>query len=345
MISTLQVYQQVALQSILHYDNLEVLHYAWNTTLYDPTWPSWIPRWDIPNSPHPLLHPFLYNADRYSRAICEATCDSNRLSVQGFDLGVVKKRDWILRWPVVDGQSTAKNTTKQKLLTMMRLMSRDSYQPEKIERNTGRRIGDHVDQQFADFSAFALYHLDAERESSYISLCSSWCLLCSTYFSRFEGETSSSPTLFYRCETCRYGDYDICIKCYNEGMRCDDPQHSMRLVSTTNIWLPRDPDIIRTLEAHAPGGQSGRFYMHVRHCCVYAVFFTTSRGHQGSAYQTVEQSDIVTILLGSRVPMILHRHGSAYRLVSDCYIDGLMDGEAVDMWQNGELELQSFEIV
>lgn len=42
--------------------------------------------------------------------------------------------------------------------------------------------------------------------------------------------------------------------------------------------------------------------------------------------------------------MILRRHGSAYRLVSDCHIDGLMDGEVVDMWQNGELELKSFEI-
>jgi hypothetical protein len=43
--------------------------------------------------------------------------------------------------------------------------------------------------------------------------------------------------------------------------------------------------------------------------------------------------------------MILRRRGSAYRLVSDCYINGLIDGEAVDMWQNGELELKSFEIV
>lgn len=53
---------------------------------------------------------------------------------------------------------------------------------------------------------------------------------------------------------------------------------------------------------------------------------------------------IVVILFGSQVPFFLRKHGSVYRLVGDCYVQGLMDGEAIDMWKNGELDSEEFKI-
>ena len=53
---------------------------------------------------------------------------------------------------------------------------------------------------------------------------------------------------------------------------------------------------------------------------------------------------MVAILFRLRVPFILRKHNSGYRLVGDCYIQGLIDGKAMAMLKNGELESEMFEI-
>ena len=59
----------------------------------------------------------------------------------------------------------------------------------------------------------------------------------------------------------------------------------------------------------------------------------------------IEPRDIVMILFGSRVPSVLRKHGLVYRLGgSDCDVQGLMDGEAIDIWRNGKLKSEEFEI-
>jgi hypothetical protein len=341
----MEVYRDVALQSILQYQNLEVLHYAWSTAHYDYSWPSWIPRWDIPNT-HcvPLLYPFIYNAGRNYRPMYDVQLKTDSLIAQGFVIGHIAQKDWVLRFPTEDDQSASKFLVKEKLLTMMTLVTRDCWQPDRANENTASRTEAHVPTQFADFSAFVLRHLGDQIENRYISLYCIWCERCNEPFSRYQGGASFLPTTFYHCHICRDGDFDLCVDCYNKNPRCNDLNHTISVVSTTNIWLPHSPNIIGTLESYASGGQSDRFNFHAVYCCKRVAFFRTSTGHQGSGSEMLQRDDVVAVLLGSRVPFILRKFGSAYRLVSDCYVEGFMDGEAIDMWHSGALDLTGFQI-
>lgn len=47
---------------------------------------------------------------------------------------------------------------------------------------------------------------------------------------------------------------------------------------------------------------------------------------------------------GSQVPFIFRKCDSIYRIISNCYVQGLMDGEAIDMWKAGELESEQFKV-
>ncbi|KAF1844479.1 uncharacterized protein K460DRAFT_284891, partial [Cucurbitaria berberidis CBS 394.84] len=74
------------------------------------------------------------------------------------------------------------------------------------------------------------------------------------------------------------------------------------------------------------------------------AFFKTSLGWHGTASMAMKTGDIAVVLFGSRIPFVLRKDGSMYRLVSDCYVQGLMDGEALDMLRNGELESEKFQL-
>jgi hypothetical protein len=68
--------------------------------------------------------------------------------------------------------------------------------------------------------------------------------------------------------------------------------------------------------------------------------FVTEKGHLGLTSQYVRQGDIVAIVSGAQVPFILRRCGSRkYKIVSEAYVDGIMDGEAVNSskWEHIEL--------
>jgi hypothetical protein len=53
----------------------------------------------------------------------------------------------------------------------------------------------------------------------------------------------------------------------------------------------------------------------------------------------MEEGDIVVILFGETVPYVLRPRGVHYLLVGECYVYGIMEGEAIRfLQQKGELE-------
>ncbi|KAF8853909.1 HET-domain-containing protein [Acephala macrosclerotiorum] len=67
-----------------------------------------------------------------------------------------------------------------------------------------------------------------------------------------------------------------------------------------------------------------------RTCGGRALFGTTS-GHIGVGDATMEQGDLVCVLLGGRTPYILRPvDGGKYRFVGECYLHGIMYGEALE---------------
>lgn len=342
----LNVYREVAVQSIQLYGNLEVLCYAWETEPYDPLWPSWVPRWDICSGQGvPALTPFLYDADRQHRAKFDVYYSSNTLKVHGFQIGTVREKSHVVKYQGTENDSRwkKKDRVNEELESILSLVTRDCWRPNRYDENDSCRTGDHnhMAAQFSDFCSFALGHLKTQKHDCYISLFNLWCDTCDADLVSLGGGAVSSPVTIYHCAN---ENFDMCSDCFQKGMRPPDPSWILQPTSPIYMWLPYTRHVIKALKKHAGDGQRERFFHQAANCCNRTTFFHTSEGDQGSASENVEVGDVVVVLLGSRVPMILRQSGSAYRLISDAYVEGFMDGKAVDMFENGELERRSFEI-
>ncbi|KAI1425907.1 HET-domain-containing protein [Xylaria sp. FL1777] len=58
--------------------------------------------------------------------------------------------------------------------------------------------------------------------------------------------------------------------------------------------------------------------------------FVTTTGRLGLGYDCIQAGDVVAIIRGAQVPFILRRQQTgAYNLISEAYVDGIMDGEAL----------------
>ena len=57
-----------------------------------------------------------------------------------------------------------------------------------------------------------------------------------------------------------------------------------------------------------------------------------------------EEGDWVCLVMGSHVLYVLREREGRLGLIGECYVHGLMDGEGLAMIENGEWELQLFEI-
>lgn len=57
--------------------------------------------------------------------------------------------------------------------------------------------------------------------------------------------------------------------------------------------------------------------------------FVTKRGHLGLSSEHIMSGDTIAVILGSQVPFVLRSRGDGkYQVISEAYVDGIMDGEA-----------------
>jgi hypothetical protein len=71
---------------------------------------------------------------------------------------------------------------------------------------------------------------------------------------------------------------------------------------------------------------------------------TTEKGYFGMAPEQTRRGDVVCILLGGRLPVILRPVGQHWEFIGECYIHGVMQGEAMADLENGLYKQQSFEL-
>ncbi|KAK8013011.1 hypothetical protein PG991_010386 [Apiospora marii] len=67
-------------------------------------------------------------------------------------------------------------------------------------------------------------------------------------------------------------------------------------------------------------------------------FFITDDGKMGMGTGFLEARDIICVPLGCCTPVILRPEGedNEYRFVGDCYVDGYMNGEAIEAWKKDQ---------
>ncbi|KAI9866606.1 MAG: hypothetical protein M1813_001158 [Trichoglossum hirsutum] len=79
------------------------------------------------------------------------------------------------------------------------------------------------------------------------------------------------------------------------------------------------------------------------HITVWRRMITTGRGYVGMAPEAVQNDDIICVLLGCTVPVVLRQvEDSIFEYVGECYIHGVMEGEAMEWFETGECQLEDF---
>jgi hypothetical protein len=74
-------------------------------------------------------------------------------------------------------------------------------------------------------------------------------------------------------------------------------------------------------------------------------FFITKDGRMGMAHFDVEEGDLICVLFGGQVPFVLRKSGpERFTFISECYIHGIMDGEAMKEYQQGRYTRQWFHL-
>ena len=75
---------------------------------------------------------------------------------------------------------------------------------------------------------------------------------------------------------------------------------------------------------------SPTFQDDLRYRCLGRKLFSTASGHIGLGNVTLEPGDLVCVFLGGRTPFIIRPVGEKYQFVGDCYVHGIMQGQALE---------------
>lgn len=74
-------------------------------------------------------------------------------------------------------------------------------------------------------------------------------------------------------------------------------------------------------------------------------FMTTTKGYVGFVPRRSQVNDLIFVLMGSNLPLVLRPcENGLYKLVGECYIHGIMEGEAMEGLDNGEYKLETVVI-
>jgi hypothetical protein len=91
-----------------------------------------------------------------------------------------------------------------------------------------------------------------------------------------------------------------------------------------------------TFLAEAGRGKDARGFTEVAtEVCPCHVLFLTSGGHLGLGLENISPGDSVWVLGGTHLPFVLRKVKSYYKLVGDCFIDDIMDGQVIHSMKHG----------
>ena len=61
----------------------------------------------------------------------------------------------------------------------------------------------------------------------------------------------------------------------------------------------------------------------------YRRFGTTDKGYMGMFPAQTQERDIVALIYGARTPFVIRPITNSYHFIGECYVHGIMDGEAM----------------
>ena len=100
-----------------------------------------------------------------------------------------------------------------------------------------------------------------------------------------------------------------------------------------------------TLLQHlSDGGKLEEYAALAANYCFNRSFIITSAGQMGIGPSDTRIGDTVSVILGGGVPYIIRRHGASWAFVGESYVQGLMNGEAIQAYKQGVIPEEILEI-
>ena len=114
--------------------------------------------------------------------------------------------------------------------------------------------------------------------------------------------------------------------------------------SVAGTKAKRHPSLIHKIAEEASGGYWKDFEASFRNVSFKRVLFETRYGDVGLGPETVKLNDQVWVLFGSRNPFLLRPKNEYYQVVGECYVDRLMEGQAVTQLREGKLTAENIQL-
>ena len=72
---------------------------------------------------------------------------------------------------------------------------------------------------------------------------------------------------------------------------------------------------------------------------------TSETGYMGLVSHQAQIGDVIYMLWGGSVPYLLRPKGDGFWIVGECYVHGLMDGEAMNLFKQGKTDIKEISII
>ncbi|KAH7381934.1 heterokaryon incompatibility protein-domain-containing protein [Cadophora sp. MPI-SDFR-AT-0126] len=339
-----EVYRQIVLGSISEGRSLQVLSHAIEDSKYRKDYPTWMPLWHATSSRFTgPRRTFLYNASRDHEPQVRTFTNPMLLGLDGVEVGIVTKTSTNIILSDANELQTEEinhGTTLAEIQEISRLIVRDCWQPEhNWMQEAVCRTRSQATTHFADFCAFISERLQKTPGPTLLSLHGKWCNICMARHVTSPASGLDEILEIFHCETCF--DFDMCMRCRKAGHTCPG-QHELSPRPIPSMICQLGEQTHAMLEAQKGNGNAERFDLGVRQSFDGKCFVKLSNGLLGLASDKTRVGDLVVVFFGGRVPFILRQQGSFYALLGECYVHGIMDGEAIDGWRKGILQQNTF---
>jgi hypothetical protein len=108
--------------------------------------------------------------------------------------------------------------------------------------------------------------------------------------------------------------------------------------------MPIRHNTLNLLQSRAVEGSWERYRKAAREACNNRKIFRTGREYIGLGPRALQDGDGIWILFGAKMPFVLRAKGKHYQLVGECYIHGIMYGEAMTEVNEGNLLAEEIEL-
>lgn len=342
-----EVYRQIVLGSISEGHSLQVLSHAIEDAKYREGYPTWMPLWHATGSHFTgPRRTFLYDASREYEPQLRTFTNPMLLSLGGVIVGTVTRTSTniiLSGSKVPQAEGVNHGTTLTEIQEISRLLVRDCWQPEhnwlqEAVYRTCSRAATH----FEDFCAFITERLQKRPGPTLLSLHGKWCDICMARHVASPASGFDEVLEILHCESCF--DFDMCINCHKSGQTCPG-HHELSPRPIPSMICLLDEQTQSILDAQKGKGNPERFDLGVRQSFDGKCFLESNNALLGVGPDITRAGDLVVVFFGGRVPFILRQHEDCYALLGECYMHGIMDGEAIDGWLEGRLRENTFVLV